>query len=107
MVCDIAFKAPTLTAAQYHAKWYPKQTYFYTFDYNGEISTTRNDSSPFGQGVLHADELMYLFPGSFKDGNLNEDDKKVSQQMVDLWTSFASDGIPKSDDAPNWPSLES
>lgn len=87
-----------------HAKFYPKQTFFYTFDYNGEITLSRNNS--FQKGVLHADDLIYLFPTP--DGNqLNSNDIKVSQIIVDLWTSFAIDGLPKSNKAPNWPSLES
>lgn len=105
LVCDIAFKAPTLRAAQLHAKYYPTQTFVYTFDYSGEISLIGNDTSTFKEGVLHGDDLLYLFP--FSEYKLNDADRKVSELFVDLWTSFAIDGVPKSNFAPEWPPLES
>lgn len=37
---------------------------------------------------------MYLFPYPPNVAKLNEEDTKMSQVIVDLWTSFATNGIP-------------
>ena len=41
-------------------------------------------------GVAHSDELLYLFP--YKGMIMNEEEARISRQMVDLWTSFAAKG---------------
>lgn len=101
--CGISFKAPTLKATQAHAKYFANKTYFYTFDYRGQYSHADgafNKSSPFYDGVHHADDLFYLFPEPGQQ--LNDVDKKVSELFVDLWTSFAINGVPKSSNAVDW-----
>lgn len=50
---------------------------------------------PFCGGVTHSDELLYLFPYPPENANLNENDRKMAQTMVDLWTSFAMNGVPE------------
>lgn len=117
------FKAPALKFAQMNALNNLNGTFLYTFDYTGKSSRyidpqslfkVRNyffiivfsllgnrfgygeDTShyPFSGGVSHSDELHYLFPYPPDDVNLNEEDTKIAQLMVDLWTSFAISGIP-------------
>lgn len=50
---------------------------------------------PFLGGVHHSDDLIYLFPDPPDVAKLNAADTKIAQRMVDLWTSFATNGIPK------------
>lgn len=50
---------------------------------------------PFEGGIAHQDDLIYLFPYPPNVANLNAKDKQVAKQMVDLWTSFVRDGVPK------------
>lgn len=81
----------------------------YTFDYRGEnsaISATLNSSSIFYNGVHHGDDCYYLFPlHMIKNGKLNAADTKISKLFIDFWTSFAINGVPSSNMAPNWPPL--
>lgn len=84
----------------------------YTFDYRGEISQidaiTNDTNDLLYNYVHHADDLFYLFPHPFKNHTLNKDDARVAQTFVDLWTSFAIDGVPKSDKLKKeWPPLTS
>lgn len=64
---------------------------------------------PFGGGVSHADELIYLLPKPKEVGDLNSDDKEMAEKMVDLWTSFVKNGVPKltSDPQFEWPPMTS
>lgn len=50
---------------------------------------------PFSGGVHHSDDLIYLFPYPPNDAKLNKQDTKIAQLMVDLWTSFATSGVPE------------
>uniref|UniRef100_A0A182TFS5 Carboxylic ester hydrolase n=1 Tax=Anopheles melas TaxID=34690 RepID=A0A182TFS5_9DIPT len=98
----ILIKAPLLREAQANARVNPNATYLYTFDYVGEHSRFGygNDTShyPFGGGVHHSDDKLYLFPyPPGKPDALNERDTAMAKLMVDLWTSFAAEGVPKSD----------
>ena len=43
-------------------------------------------------GVCHADELFQMFANNLLPGPISADDKKVSQMLIDLWTSFAIEG---------------
>lgn len=99
------FKGPVLKAAQAHAKYFPNQTYLYTFDHMGNNSLTYGLplDSPFFSGVQHGDESFYLFPFV----PLNEQDTYMAMIMIDMWTSFAINGIPSSDYAPKWLPLTS
>ncbi|XP_053676809.1 glutactin-like [Anopheles nili] len=98
----ILIKAPLLREAQASARFNPNSTFLYSFDYAGEKTRFGygSDTShyPFEGGVHHSDDKMYLFP--YPPGNadvLNEKDTAMAKLMVDLWTSFAAEGIPKSD----------
>lgn len=101
------FKAPALKAAQAHAKYFPTKTYMYSLDYRGQYSKgdKLDKDSPFYEGVHHADDKFYTFYNP--ETPLNEADTKVAQLFVDLWTSFATDGVPKSSMAPKWAPFES
>ncbi|XP_037933075.1 glutactin-like [Teleopsis dalmanni] len=75
--------------------------YLYSFDYEGQ--NTRfgydlgNEHYPFNGGVHHSNDNIYLF----STHSLNDNDTRMAQKMVELWTSFAIDGIPSSSEGPS------
>lgn len=92
-----------MKTAQQLTKQHPGQTYLYSFDYEGEhnifgMIDTSGVPPVFLIGAQHASELMYLFP--FYE--LNEIDVRMSETMLDLWTSFAINGVPKANGVPEW-----
>ncbi|XP_055530491.1 glutactin-like [Wyeomyia smithii] len=102
----IALKGPVLRDIQANVRISEKETYLYTFDYAGEHTRFGygKDTShyPFSGGVHHSDENIYLFPYPDKVANLNQADTEISEMMLDLWTSFAIDGVPASNHTPPW-----
>nr|CAH0103364.1 unnamed protein product [Daphnia galeata] len=52
-------------------------------------------SHPGWQGV-HGDELMMMFTNKDSPIIKHPNDIKVSNTLIDLWTSFATNGVPKS-----------
>ncbi|GAB0089471.1 hypothetical protein DMENIID0001_040140 [Sergentomyia squamirostris] len=106
----IVVKAPVLRETQYHLHRSNLPTYLYTFNYEGEHTRFGygEDTSkyPFEGGVAHSDDNLYLFPWPSNASKLNEKDTKIAQKMVDLWTSFAIDGVPTSSQIEKWPHME-
>ncbi|XP_051154450.1 uncharacterized protein LOC127277391 [Leptopilina boulardi] len=83
-------------------------TYFYHFIYRGETSTFSNFFSNDNFGASHGDDLLYLFPITYfivnrRDTDLSNNSRKMSNLMIDLWTSFTTNGAPTSKylDPPN------
>lgn len=64
---------------------------------------------PFDGGVSHSDDLIYLFPHPQNVAQLNEEDTEMAQYMIELWTSFVTNGIPelKSTQTFQWPAFTS
>lgn len=102
----VMIKSAVLKLAKVNA-FQKSDTYLYSFDYQGEFTRFRygGDTSkyPFDGGVHHSDDNIYLYP--FPHAQLNEEDTKMAQRMVDLWTSFVIDGVPKASDVKEWPKM--
>ncbi|XP_034655471.1 glutactin [Drosophila subobscura] len=89
-------KSPVITLA---TKLYTQQpaapVYVYSFEYEGKYTRfgyeMGNEHYPFNGGVHHSNENLYLFSTHPLVGQ----DSRMSQKMVELWTSFAIDGRPK------------
>lgn len=101
-------KAPIFKSVRAQANLYPNQTYLYAIEYRGEYSYANVyefRDKRFDDGVQHGDELIYLFAHPSYVKNLNDDDKKFANTLIDLVTSFAKTGIPVSKDSPKWPPM--
>ncbi|XP_058463652.1 glutactin-like [Malaya genurostris] len=102
-------KSTVLRSAQFNSRYNPDKTYVYSFDYHGEHTRFGFDQDvskiPFDGGVHHTNDLLYLFPYPKSAAKLNSEDKKMAKTMVDLWTSFAIDGVPRTRDLPEWPTF--
>lgn len=105
-------KSPVLRMAQINAKTNKEKTFLYTLDYKGEHTRYGygRDVSKymFDGGVHHSDDNIYLFPWPSNEANLNVGDRKIAEKMIDLWTSFATNGKPKSTKVETeWPAFTS
>ncbi|XP_046609035.1 esterase E4-like [Neodiprion virginianus] len=80
---------------------YKSPVYFCTFDYRDSFSYTYKftGSNPENLGPTHGDEFIYLLPGPREmfgppGSEYSETDLKMLDAMVELWTSFATNGLP-------------
>ncbi|GAB0086094.1 Carboxylic ester hydrolase [Sergentomyia squamirostris] len=110
-LCGVSLiKAPILREVQYQLYRNNPSTFLYTFDYEGEHTRFGygKDTSkfPFEGGISHSNDNLYLFPWPQTAAKLNEKDTRFAQKMVDLWTSFAINGVPTSPQIENWPPME-
>ncbi|KAI9562247.1 hypothetical protein GHT06_013212 [Daphnia sinensis] len=87
-----------------HTKYNPS-AYWYSFDFFGKISLISSDEV-LPRGVMHADEIMYLFTMPIPH---NETEIDLSRKMLQVWTTFAKygnptpDGVPMREGIPHWP----
>ncbi|XP_033207284.1 esterase FE4-like isoform X2 [Belonocnema kinseyi] len=97
---DAFFFYPQLKMLQIVTRKIKSPSYFYNFGYRGRLSIYSNlENNTLKCG--HMDELIYLFDLSLfsttmSDLNLTNTEIAVSRRMVDMWTSFATDGKPTS-----------
>jgi para-nitrobenzyl esterase len=61
--------------------------------------------APIPLGAAHAMELPYLFALGSAELPLTPDQQRLSEQMIDYWTTFARSGNPNGPDRPRWPAV--
>lgn len=94
---DYSFIAPTVEEMKLTVANNPHPQYLYQFSYRSS-----NRQSPQWQGAEHADELHYVFGSPVIDDFMwngfatswTDDDKRVSDDVMTLWTNFAKYGNP-------------
>lgn len=88
---DLHFFYPMSKVVEKRVKASSNSFYVYNFNYRGSptlwalYAPGKSD-----YGIAHGDELLYLFDYNFKK---NKIDKNIEQIMIDLWTSFATNGF--------------
>ncbi|ETN61524.1 glutactin [Anopheles darlingi] len=93
---NLAIKAPVMQDVTRFAHANVGQVYLYSFDYSGtpsiyNFSANQDLQYPYPNNSFHAEDLFYLFPLGQR---LNQQDTEMAKMMVDLWTSFATRGVP-------------
>ncbi|XP_046737847.1 juvenile hormone esterase-like [Diprion similis] len=98
---DIMLICPMFMAQQLHLAFAEQPQYLYSFEYEGTLKYSYNFSGGDvkNYGVTHGDDILYLFrsrhpyfgPPEYQH---NENDWKMVDIMVELWTSFATTGTP-------------
>ena len=59
---------------------------------------------PFPVGASHSLELRFLFEVGGAPA-LDPAQQSLSDQMIDYWSRFVTDGVPQADGQPDWPAL--
>lgn len=86
---DFHFICPTIDFAHRYAS-NGNDVYFYVFEHR-----SKRHPWPEWMGVLHGDEIFYIFGDPLKSpANYTHDDKIVSKKMMQYWANFAKTGDP-------------
>lgn len=89
-VCDVINRGSSKALAFWSRNFLFLVVPQYRFGYGDDIG-----QYPFRGGISHSDDLIYLFPYPLNVAKLNDKDTKIAKSMVDMWTSFAINGVPK------------
>jgi para-nitrobenzyl esterase len=97
--------AKACTARRLDLHW-SKYAPLYAYQFEDRTAPSYFPEVSYPMRAYHTAELQYLFP-LFRGGQgtshpLNAGQQKLSDTMVDYWTTFARTGNPNRDDAPNW-----
>ncbi|XP_046587544.1 juvenile hormone esterase-like isoform X2 [Neodiprion lecontei] len=102
LIGDAMFTYPAWASVQQHVIHAKNPLYFCSFDYRGTVSYSYmfSGGNEDDWGVAHADELLYLLPGQPDmfgppGYEFSEADWHMVDTMVQLWTSFATKGVPE------------
>ncbi|XP_068619891.1 juvenile hormone esterase-like [Battus philenor] len=94
---DSYFAYPALEAIELTFNYTKNPVYLYELTYRATNSFSQIFGDEEGDyGICHADELMHLFPISFLSKPFSEEDRKISELIITLWTNFATTGNPNS-----------
>ncbi|XP_034839811.1 juvenile hormone esterase isoform X1 [Maniola hyperantus] len=95
MYTDSYFAYPMLESVEQALNFSSQPVYLYHLVYRGANSFSQIFGDSVGDyGVCHADDLMYLFPIHFLNKPFTEEDNKMMDLMITLWTNFATSGDP-------------
>jgi len=97
MMSDATIFSCTDKAVSLHRQFTSQPVYYYHYNHEGQFTIpillgVHNKDL----GVCHADELFLLFRHHLLPRIETPDDVAVSKLLIDLWTSFATTGNPRS-----------
>merc|ERR1719266_2884831 len=99
MVGDYQFTCPVQEFAQRYAETF-NDVYLYYFEHRAS-----NNPWPSWTGVLHGDEIDYIFGTPLNDTyNFNDKEKQLSREMMTYWANFARTGNPDTFGNGSWTS---
>lgn len=96
-------KGPVLTDVNAVSAVNPDNVFLYSFDFQSDRPKDTDSQGfpfPYTGAVEHAEDLDYLFP---KTELIEGRETRMAKTMVQLWSSFATVGIPSARDVPYWP----
>jgi para-nitrobenzyl esterase len=93
LTTDAVWSCPTLTGARLMA--HEADTYIYEFA--DQTAPNVNQITTIPQGAAHATDTPYYFDLGGADLLRTPRQKEIAGQMIDFWTSFAHDGVPRTD----------
>lgn len=78
--------------------------YFYEFNDRGAPTPDPLRTLPFPVGASHSLELRYLFDVGGAPP-FDPAQQNLSDEMIDYWAQFVTNGTPRADGQPDWPSV--
>ena len=86
---DYIFACPTIKFANKYSESQPHKTFFYKFSQRAKANPW-----PSWMGVIHAQEIEFIFGAPLLNGSLyDDDDRFTSRNIMSYWANFARSGI--------------
>ncbi|KAG7188023.1 hypothetical protein KM043_015769 [Ampulex compressa] len=107
MIGDRLFVVDSEKAARIQAEVNQKPVWYYRYTYRAAHSLSESMSgSNENFGVSHADDAFMVIDTPFVDGGTTKEDRTMREKLMDLWVSFATNGVPNMGNV-EWPKLDS
>ncbi|XP_046639321.1 venom carboxylesterase-6-like isoform X4 [Daphnia pulicaria] len=100
LTSDIGFFKCVDDSVKLLSEYSDHPVYYYHYAHHGQNSLVKmfNGLSDMDFGASHGDELLLMFNSKMIAPMTDPNDIKVSKMLLDLWTSFASNGVPQSEE---------
>jgi len=102
---DAYFFKPIDESATLFSQYNDQPTYYYHYAHHGSMSFSKLMGLPSDTGVSHGDELFLMFESPMT-ADMTTEDTQMSNLLIDLWTSFATDGKPQNELEIEWFPME-
>ncbi|XP_076627824.1 juvenile hormone esterase [Colletes latitarsis] len=105
MASDRFFVADSVKAARMQASVNKQPVWYYYYTYRGAQSLSDVMSKTTNNyGVSHGDDAFAVIDTHYVDFTTTLEDRKMQRVLIDLWTSFAINGVPNVSGV-QWPKL--
>ncbi|XP_053988697.1 carboxylic ester hydrolase-like isoform X2 [Hylaeus volcanicus] len=102
---DRFFVVDSEKAARMQASVNKQPVWYYYFSYRGAHSLSEYESkSTTNYGVSHGDDAFTVLDTPYFDATTTLNDRKMQQLLIELWISFATNGVPNMGGI-EWPRL--
>ncbi|EFX78599.1 hypothetical protein DAPPUDRAFT_105048 [Daphnia pulex] len=100
LTSDIGFFKCVDDSVKLLSEYSDHPVYYYHYAHHGQNSFVKmfNGPSDMDFGASHGDELLLMFNSKMIAPMTDPNDIKVSKMLLDLWTSFSSNGVPQSEE---------
>ncbi|XP_049780690.1 esterase FE4-like [Schistocerca cancellata] len=99
MIGDRLFQVPAARAVELQAHKNKSPVYLYKFNYRGTYSLSDRLSHTYiNFGVAHADDVGYILNTSYIPRFENQEEKDMSNFLLDMWINFMRNGNPNSEE---------
>jgi len=99
LMTSIIFKEPLHQSTQ---RFMGLERTFYCYEF-ARVSPGERRSQLLAQ---HTSEIRYVFGNLTTDGQYDETDRTIAEELQSAWTTFARTGVPRSTDGAAWPAFE-
>ena len=97
LISEQYFICPSIHLAELFSK--TNSVFMYSYE-----QLTRHSSIPIDYGVMHGNELPFVFGLPIIDKTYTKDERALSIQMINYWTNFVKNGNPNGI-GPSWPTI--
>ncbi|SPF04388.1 carboxylesterase/lipase family protein [Streptomyces sp. MA5143a] len=98
---DRDYSCPTARVSRQLAQGAPVYQYEFADVTGPPAENLRNLNTDYDFGATHTNDLQYLFRHHGREAPFNAEERQLSRQMIQYWSSFVSHGVPRASGLPD------
>jgi para-nitrobenzyl esterase len=98
---DRDYSCPTARVSRQLAQGAPVYQYEFADVTGPPAENLRNQNTDYDFGATHTNDLQYLFRHNGREAPFNAEERQLSRQMIQYWSSFVAHGVPRAPGLPD------
>ncbi|WP_329213157.1 carboxylesterase family protein [Streptomyces sp. NBC_01485] len=95
------YSCPTARVSLQLAQGAPVYQYEFADVTGPPAENLRDQSTDYDFGATHTNDLQYLFRHNGREAPFNAEERQLSRQMIQCWSSFVAHGVPRAPGLPD------